>query len=896
MKREWHQIQPTLALASLALSLSLAQAQISYQYDNVGRLIAVTDAAGATGVYKYDTVGNILSITSLAAGTLSVLTMTPERAAPGTTITLQGTGFSTTTTKNTLQVNGLQAVVDTATARQLTFKVPASATSGSVTVQVGTKIAQAGTFTVKPVAIATLDGMAAKPNEIITIKATSLPFIDGDQETTVSFNGGSPVMPISVTPSEIKIRAPAQFIDGPLTITSSNAIYKTGTLYAMPIASSSTGASVKAAGQFALDGAAFRATVASQTSTILARLTIKYSDVSILLSSASTGATGSIFVELIDSNGKLYSQYTVDLAAAMSFHIETGQGDGSYTLIARGTQTPSFDLNLSSVSDLSTPITLNGTSNFGPNKPGQYIWFPVSDPGPTRMEFNNVTLTGPADAQSYYATNYCLLCPAQFSIETKGPLQTGSSRYSAVFPEEAIGAHTSYYSPGAYTPVGPKVRIAPLVNSTVTGSLTLRGTLAESKAVGVSPTLFIASFPEQWYTRNFTNTSGNPIGVTVTDVNQPGGSGTGIIYIDANDNGTHSKITSLYDSSYSSITVIEKPGTGLSFVQVRPMPGATSDSLALQLGASLPLTLAAQPITTTGNINANTFAHFTVNPGGKVQVIASGVNFGTSTGQGKISTQRPDNVLASMNVGKGDSALFRFDGTTAQGLHALTIDPPAGASVSAKLRLMTAAPTIADDQLLSFSGAAADDIIVHNFTGVSTTPKSLIVRDLAFSGGSGNGKVFLYAPNGSSTSVSLAAGASWMFGNLGTDGPYTVIVVPPAGGRVSGKVVESAGTALTQGIQVSLSAAAGQAKVLTFSGTAGATPRLALTSLSPIPSTTTPVTVAVFRPDGSQLTSYTLTSNGGLSTTLPTLPMSGTYIVAVFPPNGQALSFQATMN
>jgi YD repeat-containing protein len=75
---------------------------VSYAYDEMGRLIAVFDGVGNAAVYSYDAVGNITSIARYTAAQVSVLSFTPSQASIGSSISIFGTGFSTTPGQNTV--------------------------------------------------------------------------------------------------------------------------------------------------------------------------------------------------------------------------------------------------------------------------------------------------------------------------------------------------------------------------------------------------------------------------------------------------------------------------------------------------------------------------------------------------------------------------------------------------------------------------------------------------------------------------------------------------------------------------------------------------------------------------------------------------------------------------
>jgi YD repeat-containing protein len=107
---------------------------IAYVYDMVGRLAGVISPSGDTAIYNYDAVGNLLSIQRQSSSQISVITVTPASGPAGSSITIYGTGFSTTTTQDTVEFNGTAATVQSATATKLVVTVPVGATTGPITV------------------------------------------------------------------------------------------------------------------------------------------------------------------------------------------------------------------------------------------------------------------------------------------------------------------------------------------------------------------------------------------------------------------------------------------------------------------------------------------------------------------------------------------------------------------------------------------------------------------------------------------------------------------------------------------------------------------------------------------------------------------------------------------
>lgn len=75
-----------------------------------------------------------VKLTQVVATPLNVTSVSPSVGVPGSTITITGTGFSTTPANNTVTFNSTAAVVTASTATSITVTVPAAATNGKVSV------------------------------------------------------------------------------------------------------------------------------------------------------------------------------------------------------------------------------------------------------------------------------------------------------------------------------------------------------------------------------------------------------------------------------------------------------------------------------------------------------------------------------------------------------------------------------------------------------------------------------------------------------------------------------------------------------------------------------------------------------------------------------------------
>jgi RHS repeat-associated protein len=172
----------TLVATSIALgpaaspAIAAAGDPFRFIYDQNGRLAAAvtpTDSAKWT----YDAVGNITAITRQVATTLSVIEFAPHSGQVGATVTIYGTAFSTTPSSNIVKFNGTTATVISSTTTQIVTTVPAGATSGTISVKVGTPTAtSAASFTVLGAIAPTITGFSpgtAVPGATLTITGTN---------------------------------------------------------------------------------------------------------------------------------------------------------------------------------------------------------------------------------------------------------------------------------------------------------------------------------------------------------------------------------------------------------------------------------------------------------------------------------------------------------------------------------------------------------------------------------------------------------------------------------------------------------------------------------------------------------------------------------------------------
>ena len=133
------------ALATMMLCAVLVPARlladapsIYYVYDVLNRLVAVVDQDGNAATYTYDAVGNILRIDRFDStgvpGAVAISLFTPSAGATGATVEIFGRGFGATTTQNSVFFAGRASEILAAASNRLVARVPASATTGPISV------------------------------------------------------------------------------------------------------------------------------------------------------------------------------------------------------------------------------------------------------------------------------------------------------------------------------------------------------------------------------------------------------------------------------------------------------------------------------------------------------------------------------------------------------------------------------------------------------------------------------------------------------------------------------------------------------------------------------------------------------------------------------------------
>lgn len=151
----------------------------------------------------------------------TITSFAPTTATVGTTVTITGTNFDTTTSGNTVKFNGVAGTVTSATKTELKATVPPGATSGPISVETSAGQATSATSLTVTAAgaaptITSVNPSNATVGSTVTITGTNFDPIPANN--AVTFNG-KPGVVTSATTTELKAIVPTGATSGKVTVT-----------------------------------------------------------------------------------------------------------------------------------------------------------------------------------------------------------------------------------------------------------------------------------------------------------------------------------------------------------------------------------------------------------------------------------------------------------------------------------------------------------------------------------------------------------------------------------------------------------------------------------------------------------------------------------------------------
>jgi len=825
-------------------------------YDESGRLLAVVDPSGETVTYKYDAVGNLLSISRSVSSQLSIIEFTPDKGPIGASVIIYGTGFSATPSDNTVKFNGTTATVTASTATQISTTVPVGATTGLLTVTTAGITASSSTpFTVgsdAPIITSFTPNIGAAGT---TVNISGSNFDTTTTGNRVAFNGTRSVV-TAATATALTTSVPAGAMSGHISDTTPAGIGVSTDYFFVP-PSPLTAADVEFYSLMAIGE--------SKTFTIATA-----NKIAMLLFEGTTGQRVSFRMTGVTIGLSFITVYKPDGSVLVSGSANTSGGfidtltlpaTGTYTILIdpSGTDTGAMTMTLYAVTDTTGTITAGGPAvNVTTTIPGQNAGLTFSGTAGQRMSINGTSAFGVCWTLGLYAPDGSQVtstfnCGSTTFIEPQTLPVTGTYTIlvdpsGAATGQATINLYEVNDVTGTINFGGPTVPVTidtPGQNAklTFTGSAGQRASVLGTSSFGVCWNLGIYK-PDGTQLTNTFNCGGT---IMIEPQSLPE-AGTYTVVVDPSGAGVGSGNVTLYDvTDATGAITINGPSVNVSL----PTPGQN--------------------------------ARLTFDGTAGQRVSANGVsNF---NGCWNYGIYKPDGSQLTNIFGCGSNIFIEPQSLSVTGTYTLVVDPSGAATGSVTLSLYdvvdvsgtitpngpavpASLPTPGQIARLTFDGTVGQRISVN---GSSTF--------------NGCWTLAIIKPDASQLTSVFSCGSTIFIDpqTLPLAGTYTILVDPS--GAATGSitvnaydVVDVSGSATIDGPPVSSTLSTpGQVARLSFTGTAGQ--RVSINSSSSI---NTCWTLAILKPDGSQLTS-TFSCGSSIFIEPQTLPTSGSYTVLIDP-------------
>jgi len=896
-------------LAGLVLlSLGAVQAQGSspapantYVYDANGRLLAITKSDGTTTVYTYDALGNLLQVGSpLAAGQLALFAFSPAQGNVGTTVTIQGQGFSSTLANDSVSFNGSIATVVSATTTQLVTNVPSGASTGPITVTVGGQTAASATsFVVEgtglPPSITQVTPLFPAVGGTVTVAGTHLDPVPG---STITLMGGLGVTLSSATDAQLQFVVSNNAVSGHVEVQTPYG-QATSALPIVILPSGLNATNVVSSGDAALNGAPVALSIGASGQT------------GAVIFDGAAGSWLSLQASAITTTASniSYTIYAPGNVVIQQGNISSGSPTIHLPQLTGGTYLATFTPNgagaqLSVGVEANTALTTSVPATVVTTVQGQSkrVLLQAVAGQPLTFEVNSTTTVPAGQAVTYtvYAPNGASY--SSTTIATTGVINLGN------LPTMATGTYQVVIAPGNGVTGTVQVELLPGV----------AGTLAES---GVLQSYTTAIANQNAYL-SFTANQGDSLQLTLVGLTLSGSTSASVAVNVYSSSGASIASTSCYPSNPGGSCRLPLwslvAGTYSVVVSPANNSGTMSFQAILEPDVIGPALVANTPQALTLGAGQTERLTFNANAGSTVALNLSGVST-TPTGQSmNVYVYRPDigTITASNSYtstsSTGSSTTLNLSNLPVTGTYIVRVYTTYGEPGSAQLTLATgvtgALSTTGTTQ--SYATTVSNQNAYLSFTATPGANLELALSGLTITGSSATG-VSVNVLNASGTNV---ASTTCYTSNPGNDcrlplwnlaaGIYSVQVLPPnASSTISFNAAlepDVVGPTLAANTPATVSLAVGQVERLTFSANAGDTVALNLSGVSTTPSGQT-VYAYVYRPDNGLIVSgntpySSVTSSGSGSTVnLSNLPVSGNYTVIVYTTYGNPTSAQLTL-
>ncbi|MFA0948374.1 IPT/TIG domain-containing protein, partial [Xanthomonas fragariae] len=862
----------------------MASSAATYVYDGSGKLVAVSDDAGASARYIYDSIGNLLTIDRFAADQLAIFTFSPGRGAPGTAVVIKGQGFGTTATQNVVKFNGVVATTVAATVNEITATVPAGATTGPISVTVGKAVAVSPLDFVVDAAAAVPTITSVTPTlvavgEQVTIAGKQLLPVAGQTST---FLNGRAVSTSSSSNTQIVFPVPAKVGSGKVTVITPYGSATTSQDVVVAPANVET-TNIESAKRLTLNAAAQTLAVDTTGKAIAVLYDAAVGDFPSLQFS-SLGAVTVDYTAYDPTNANIVSGSVS--ATSPTVHLPRISVSGTYLLLLRPSSAPaSWKLAV----EKSPLLAVNGlalSQALSAGAQSNRILF-------TATAGQNLGL-GLSDLVTPNATSYVYLMVykpdgsalgSQYCYASNSGCQTNlinleAGTYSVVMIPPSDGDRTMRFRSTLSTDVtgvlaADKVQTLTLGRRGQNGRLSFAGTAGRTVALQVAGQTIVPKGRTVYYT-----------------VYKPDGSVLGSFTTD----------------SAATLNLPNLPATGTYTVFVDPYYGETlSAQLTLSSGtAGGQVTNGASGSFATTVPGQNVYLTFTATAGQNLGLGLSDLVTPNATSYVYLTVYKPDgSALGSQYCYASNSGCQTNLINLEAGTYSVVMTPPSDGDRTMRFKSTLSTDVtgvLAADKVqtltlgrrgqngrLSFAGTAGRTVALQ-VAGQTIVPKGQTVY------------YTVYKPDGSVlNSFTTDSAATLNLPNLPATGTYTVFVDPYYGETLSAQLLLSTGVTggqVTNGASGSFATTVpGQNVYLTFTATAGQNLGLGLSDLV-TPNATSYAYLTVYKPDGSTVAGRVCyAADNGCQTNLINLE-AGTYSVVMTPPSDgdRTMRFRSTLS
>jgi YD repeat-containing protein len=855
------------ATTANAILQPLAANPIKYVYDELGRLQAVIDPSGDSATYKYDAMGNILSISRANSSQLSIISFTPQKGVVNGSVTINGTGFGATAGQNSVSFNGVSATIVSATTTQIVATVPATATTGPITVTApGGSVSTSTSFTVLADSgaptISSFTPSSGLTGSAVTITGTNYDASPGNNR--VHFNLSGAVVN-SATSTTLGVTVPNTVGSGRISVTTVGGKATSTNDFFVPF-NSHTVADLGFTGRMNLGDTL---NVSLPTASKIGMVVFDAVGGQRASVQMSSGTFSSCTLYLFDPFGKQLASNGCNGATAFM----DGQNlpiTGTYTLgIDPGGTTGSVNLTLKNATDVTgtiafgTPITVTTTV---PGQNARYT-FNATARQQVSLTVSNSTYSG------CIAMNASILRPDGSSLASTATCGASAFVDSTTLP--AAGTYTVLVDPSGTGTGSATIQLNTF--SDLNGTITI-GTPLTVTTTGIGQ--------NARYT--FSGTSGQQISLTLTNSTYTGciALATSILKPD----GTNLGSTSICGGS-GFIDSMTLPVTGTYTVLVDP-GGTATGSVTLQLNTfsdlSGTITIGTPLTVTTTGIGQNARYTFSGTSGQQISLTLT-----NSTYSGCIalatSILKPDGTTLGSTSICGATGFIDSMTMPVTGTYTVLVDPGGTATGSVTLQLNTFSDlsgTITIGTALTVTTTGSGQNARYTFSGTAGQQISLTLTNSTYAGCIALATSIL-KPDGTTLGSTSICGATGFIDSMTmpVTGTYTVLVDP--GGTATGSVTLQLNTfsdlsgTITIGTPLTVTTTgSGQNARYTFSGTAGQ--QISLTLTNSTYAGCIALATSILKPDGTTLGSTSICGATGFIDSM-TVPVTGTYTVFVNP-------------